>query len=106
MSKSLRRVLSPLGVRVCFHPAITLRQLLSKPKDVVPDVEKSGVVYRVPCADCSASYIGETGRRLKQRLDEHKRAIRQADFNTSPLVEHTWTEQRQVDWPNVTVASI
>ena len=35
----------------------------------------------------------------------HKRAIRQADFNASPLAEHVWTEQHQVDWSNVIVVS-
>ena len=64
VSESLRRVLVPLGVRVCFSPAITLRRMLSRPKDVVPDVQKSGVVYKILCAGCPASYIGQTGRRL------------------------------------------
>ena len=56
-------------------------------------------------ASCPASYIGQTGRRLQQSLDEHKRAIRQADFNASPLAEHVWTEEHQVDWSNVAVVS-
>ena len=79
--------------------------MLSRPKYVVPDVQKSGVVYKIPCAGYSAFYIGQTGRRLKQRLDEPKRGIKQADFNASPLAEHAWTEQHQVDWSNVTVLS-
>jgi len=74
--------------------------MLSRPKDVIPDMQKSGVVYKIPCASCPASYIGQTGCRLQQRLDEHKRAIRQADFNASPLAEHVWTEEHQVDWSN------
>ena len=105
VSESLRRVLVPLGVRVCFRPAITLRRMLSRPKDVIPDVQKSGVVYKIPCSGCQESYIGQTGRRLKQRFDEHKRAIKQADFNASPLAEHAWTEQHPVDWSNVKVLS-
>ena len=105
VSESLRRVLGPLGVRVGFRPANTLGRMLSRPKDVIPDVQKSGVVYKIPCASCPASYIGQTGRRLQQRLDEHKRAIRQADFNASPLAEHVWTEEHQVDWSNVVVVS-
>ena len=98
-------MLVPLGVKVCFRPANTLRHMLSRPKDVIPDMQKSGVVYKIPCASCLASYIGQTGCRLQQRLDEHKRAIRQADFNASPLVEHVWTEEHQVDWSNVVVSN-
>jgi len=98
-------MLVPLGVKVGFHPLNTLRLMLSRPKDVIPDIQKSGVVYKIPCASCPASYIGQTGRRLQQRLDEPKRAIRQTDFNASPLAEHVWTEQRQVNWSNVVVVS-
>ena len=64
VSESLRRVLIPLGIRVCFRPASTLRQILSRRKNPVPILEKSGVVYKIPCSTCPASYIGQTGRRL------------------------------------------
>jgi len=61
------------------------------------------VVYKIPCASCPASYIGQTGRRLQQRLEEHKRAVRSADFNSSALAEHAWTNGHPVDWANVKV---
>ena len=34
-----------------------------------------GVVYQIPCAQCDEVYIGETGRPLKTRISEHKRAL-------------------------------
>ena len=37
--------------------------------------QESGV-YCVPCLQCSGCYIGETGRSLAIRLDEHKQACR------------------------------
>ena len=51
------RILAPLKVRICFKPFQTLRNLLSKRKDPIPDLEKSSVVYKIPCGHCSASYI-------------------------------------------------
>ena len=45
------------------------------------------------------------GRRLAQRVLEHKRAVRQADFNLSALAEHSWTCDHPVDWCNVQVLS-
>ena len=62
------RILAPLKVRVCFKPFQTLRNLLSKQKDPIPDLQKSSVVYKIPCGHCSASYIGQTSRRLCQWL--------------------------------------
>ena len=103
VSESLRRVLAPLRIRVCFKPQRTLRQILSKPKDPTPDLERSNVVYKIPCASCPASYIGQTGRRLRQRLDEHKRAVRTADFGTSALAEHAWRSDHPVDWAGVRI---
>ena len=79
--------------------------MLSHPKDPVPDLQRWDVVYKIPCAACSSSYIGQTGRKLSQRLDEHKHAVRQADFNSSALAEHAWTCDHAVDWSNVKVLS-
>ena len=64
-------------------PFQTFRQLLSRPKDSVPELQRSGVISKIPCANCPMVYIGQTGRRLCQCLSEHKRAVRRADFNSS-----------------------
>ena len=56
LSEAVRRVLTPLGLRVSFRPNTTLKQLLVRPKDRTPTEELAGVVYQVPCASCPASY--------------------------------------------------
>ena len=40
-------------------------------KDPIPDDLKSFLVYKFPHASCSSSYIGETCRHFKTRIDEH-----------------------------------
>ena len=35
-------------------------------------MESSGVVYEVDCNNCFKRYTGETGRKLKERMKEHK----------------------------------
>ena len=57
----------------------TLRKILSHPKDTLSQEKKSNVVYQIPCNDCEAVYIGETKRTLVQHVQEHKRAVRNAD---------------------------
>ena len=72
MSEAVRRVLDPLGIRTCFKPHKTFRNLLTwVKKDPVLPEEKAGVVYKVPCGDCPASYVGQVGRTLMHRLKEH-----------------------------------
>ena len=103
VSESLRRVLTALEILVCFRQASSLRQILSRHKEPVPILEQSAVVRKIPCFICLASYIGQTGRTHQQRLEEHKRTVRQVDFNMSALAEHAWTNSLPVDWSNVGV---
>ena len=71
-SESIRRILQQLDIRTIFKPTLTLRQILSHPKDPVPTRMQTGVIYKIPCSDCSHSYIGQTGRCLSLRLKEHQ----------------------------------
>jgi len=68
-------VLTPLGIRTYFKPLTTLRNTLTHVKDPVPPDERKGVVYCVPCDDCRATYVGQTGRTMIHHLKEHKRAV-------------------------------
>ena len=40
-------------------------------KDPIPDDFKSFLVYKFTCASCGSSYIGETCRHFKTRIEEH-----------------------------------
>ena len=40
-------------------------------KDPTPNDLKSFLVYKFTCASCSSSYIGETYRHFKTRIEEH-----------------------------------
>ena len=84
-SEALRRVLVKNGVQVHLKPCNTIRQFLVKPKDPVPMDKVCGSVYHLSCKDCPATYIGETERPFKKRLQEHKRR----SYKSSPVVEHT-----------------
>ena len=78
-----------------FLPNQSVLQAISKPENPTietkassPDLQRSGVVYKIPCAVCSKVYIGQTGRRLCQRISE---AVKSANFNYSTLAEHAWS---------------
>ena len=69
-SEAIRRALAPLDIRTQFRPTTTLRKLLVHVKDPVPMEMMTGVVYQIGCQDCSATYVGQTGRSLAQRMKE------------------------------------
>ena len=78
-SEALRRIFGSYGIRACFKPTRTLRNLLVSPKDKTEKKDTVGPVYLIPCqgkttrGQCTDSYIGETERSLKTRILEHRR---------------------------------
>ena len=69
----------------CDETTPDLKTEVGTSQDAIPDMEKSGVIYCIPCAECPATYVGETKRKLCKRMDEHKRALRMADFSVSAV---------------------
>ena len=60
-------------IRTVFTTVSTLRQQLTRVKDIVPDLGRVGVVYMILC-ECGQDYIGETKRALGTHLKEHQAA--------------------------------
>ena len=48
-------------------------------------------VYSIPCS-CGKIYKGETGRPLKVRLEEHRKAIVRGEIEKSGMADHKWKE--------------
>ena len=84
VSVSVKNIAKKGGIQVHFKPSNTIRSSLVKPKDKVGKDKQSGVIYSVKCSDpnCSALYVGETGRSIGERIKEH------ATHNSSALKMH------------------
>ena len=72
--------------------------MLSNPKDKITAEEQCNVIYEIPCKDCDAVYIGETKRKFKQRVQEHKRAVKNGDVNKNEIADHSWSNDHEFDW--------
>ena len=44
-------------------------------KDPLEKLENSNVIYKIPCLDCSKTYVGQTRRIFFDRCEEHIRKI-------------------------------
>ncbi|XP_078582762.1 uncharacterized protein LOC144865701 isoform X2 [Branchiostoma floridae x Branchiostoma japonicum] len=94
VSEGLRRIFTSHGIKTCFRPANTLRNILVAPKDKTPKEQKCGVIYHIKCqgqnirGPCTETYIGETERSLKTRFLEHKRP----SSKTSEVSQHIHIE--------------
>jgi len=69
------RIMKKYNVPVAMKPWKTLKDLLVHPKDKQDKEDITECVYKVPCANCDKTYVGETGRKLGVRLHEHKTEI-------------------------------
>ena len=49
-------------------------------------------VYSIPCS-CGKIYKGETGRPLKIRLEEHRKAVVRSDIEKLDMTDHIWKEK-------------
>jgi hypothetical protein len=76
-TEPLKRLLKRYGIRTTTKPLRTLEQGFPSPKDRPLPEKQTNVVYKINCADCSWSYIGETGRAFETRKKEHKRNVKQ-----------------------------
>ena len=74
-TEAIQWVLKQHNIITAVRPNTTLRKLLVSPKDKVPRDKQCGVVYGVPCHNCSKTYVGETGRQLGTRIEEHRKEV-------------------------------
>ncbi|BHF65487.1 hypothetical protein SprV_0200849900 [Sparganum proliferum] len=89
VSEAVGRLLAPLGVRVAHRPESTIRRLVMKPKDPLPQLETSGVVYRIWCSCGQSNYVGETGRQFRTRMNEHAAAMGRNDASSQVATHST-----------------
>jgi hypothetical protein len=94
------------------------QNILVHPKDKCAPEEQGEVIYQIPCKNCKRSFIGETGRLFKTRLEEHKadvtsntnsqftrsqRKISQSTIHKSAITDHTTQENHEIDWENAKI---
>ena len=91
VSEPIKRVLAQVGIEVALKPYFTFSSVFRKPEDVICDEKKCGLVYKIPCRDCDAVYVGETGRSLSTRKKEHVKAVKEMNLQKSALCQHIVT---------------
>ena len=104
ISESFKRLLtSSTDCSVAFKGSNTIRDHLVHPKDQDEIGSKTNVIYKICCKECSSIYIGQTKRRLKDRIKEHK-DIKSvvAGVGVSGVANHVLNTSH-IDWDNVTI---
>ena len=101
-SEVLTRALRPYGIAVTHKPVSTIGHHLPLPKDRHRKEKAQGLVYRIPCADCNASYVGET-KNFTERLRRHKYDVKKKDVQGNALAEHAEKNNHVIDFDSSSV---
>jgi len=103
VSEKIGRILKQQKVKVAYKPLQTINSLFPRPKEQDnSDRQKSGIVYKINCAQCNSVYYGQTDRSLKTRIAEHKKAV--ASFNqNSKAASHVHQLSHNMNFANVRV---
>ena len=113
LSEALARILKSHGIATANRPHRALRNFMVHGKDKVKDEEKTELIYRVHCKNCSSSYVGETDRKFGLRIKEHKKEVNSFTAGTqtrdsmaressvthkSAITDHAVKENHVIDW--------
>ena len=79
-------------IRTVFTSGSTLLRYLFRVKLPTEFNMIKNCVYSIPCS-CGKTYKGETGRTLKVRLEEHRKAIVRREIEKSGMADHIWKEK-------------
>ena len=87
-------LLSPKATCLLVLGTSTIKSLLIHPKDQIPDAQKTDIMYhwKCPANNCTAEYIGETNRSLKERVSDHRNKTTSAIRNHHISTKHPKAE--------------
>ena len=88
-------LLKDFKVNVVFRSSNTVKEKLIKNSPVV----SNGCVYKVPCSTCDMFYVGQTGKSLTTRLNQHKYSIRTGQ-DSNALFAHIRDCDHPIAWNN------
>lgn len=80
-----------------------LNTFIKTGKDINDVLTHCNVVYKISCAQCEATYVGQTKRQLATRIKEHKYDINKKCGSPSVITEHRLKHNHDFDWDNIKI---
>ncbi|XP_062704716.1 uncharacterized protein LOC134287025 isoform X2 [Aedes albopictus] len=104
LSEKLSKILNKHNITLAHKPRDKIKNtVFSRLKDPIPKLKTKNVVYAVPCGtEDGKVYVGQTGRMLKTRINEHQNNIRKKESKTG-LTQHHLDEGHNFDFANTEI---
>jgi hypothetical protein len=89
-SRKLMRILrsTKLNTRIIFKKHKTIGQQF-RDKMKGQNSKKIGVVYCIDCKDCEKIYVGQTGKDIQTRMQQHEEKCRSSEEQSSSILKHS-----------------
>ena len=88
----LNPILAPHKLRIASKSNHTVRSFLPPLKDPIPMLQRSQLIYQIPCGTCNFVYIGQTKNSLEKRLKQHKYDVKKHNVANNSLANHVYSE--------------
>lgn len=72
LSQQLNKIVKPYNIQFAYKSTNSLNSLHTNLKDKIQYMKQTHTVYKVPCQNCDAVYIGQSIQHLNERLNGHK----------------------------------
>ena len=93
LAERVKKICCPYDMRTVFTNGSTFRRYLFRVKP--PTEFNMNCVCSIPCS-CGKIYKGETGRPLKVRLEEHRKAVVRGEIEKSGMADHIWKKKETI----------
>ena len=104
ISKTIQFMLKKFKIHTISRIPFGRKVLIILGKDVWNKFEKSDVVYKLNCKKCKVTYVGQTGRLLNTRVEEHKKNLgRKCNYHNVLSDHRKEYADRDFDWNNVEI---
>src|SRR5436190_6639905 len=102
ISDKFKHIMKNTNITMSYTGMNKLNPFIKVQKDKLTTDQHSNVVYKISCADCGASYVGQTRRLLLTKIKEHRSHISRNTLQKSVITNHRLTGH-EFKWEEVEV---
>jgi len=100
ISETINSAIDKKDYMIGYRILNKLTGFIKRHKDKNSFDNNSNVVYKVSCNNCNASYVGQTKRKVRTRINEHIKNIKVDESKHSVITKHILDFNHTFDWHN------
>jgi len=92
-----------MNFKLSYRNLNSLRSYIKGHKDNYDRYTTSNAIYKINCSTCDASYVGQTGRQLRTRINEHQRDFYKNYERQSVVSRHRSDSGHDFLWDDIKI---